>query len=243
MAAFGGDPENITVFGQSGGGAKVLSLMTSLYAEGKFQKGIVQSGATETLGVTFATKEQSLAITDKILTKLGITEANIEDIQTVSNADPQNAATEALAETGAEFEVPLAIGDGYGMEWGPVIDGDYMPSAPITEDGFADAGFDVPLLIGSNIDEWAMAGLRRDATDAEISYVFYNSSEKNGMNELISSVWINFARNGVPSADELENWEPYTRENPATMILDNESYLTVGHDEELMHVLAPDYVW
>ena len=60
MAAFGGDPENITVFGQSGGGAKVLSLMTSPYAEGKFQKGIVQRGATETLGVTFATKEQSV---------------------------------------------------------------------------------------------------------------------------------------------------------------------------------------
>ena len=304
VATFGGDPDNITVFGQSGGGAKVLSLMTSPYAEGKFQKGIVQSGATETLGVTFATKEQSLAITERILDKLGITKDNIEDIKTVSNADLQNAATQALAETGAEFEVPLAIGDGYGMEWGPVIDGDYMPTAPITEDGFADAGFNVPLLIGSNIDEWSMAGLRREATDeekavfseaypnepesgadtvdtlirlpmlkimshkadqgganvyaymfthqeppmgayhgAEISYAFYNSGEKNGMNDLISSVWTSFARNGIPSAEGLETWEPYTREHPATMILDDKSYLTVGHDEELMHMLAPDYEW
>lgn len=190
------------------------------------------------------------------------------------------------------------------MEWSPVIDGDYMPSAPVTEDGFADAGFDVPLLIGSNIDEWAMAGLRRNAVDeekaafakaypnepesgadtvdtlirlpmlkimshkadqgganvyaymfthqeggigayhgAEISYAFSNSNEKNGMNELLSNIWANLARNGVPGADGLENWEPYTRENPATMILDDTSYLAIGHDRELMHLLVPGYEW
>lgn len=43
---FGGDPENVTVFGESGGGAKVLALMTSPYAKGLFHKGIVESGAT-----------------------------------------------------------------------------------------------------------------------------------------------------------------------------------------------------
>ena len=58
IEAFGGDPDNITVFGQSGGGAKVLALMTSPYAKGHFQKGIVQSGATETMGVSFTTQEQ-----------------------------------------------------------------------------------------------------------------------------------------------------------------------------------------
>ena len=41
IEAFGGDPDNVTVFGQSGGGAKVLALMTSPYAEGLFDKGIV----------------------------------------------------------------------------------------------------------------------------------------------------------------------------------------------------------
>lgn len=45
IEAFGGDPENVTLFGQSGGGAKVLAMMTSPYAKGLFQKGIVQSGA------------------------------------------------------------------------------------------------------------------------------------------------------------------------------------------------------
>ena len=47
IEAFGGDPDNVTLFGQSGGGAKVLSMMTSPYAKGLFHRGIVQSGAME----------------------------------------------------------------------------------------------------------------------------------------------------------------------------------------------------
>ena len=302
---FGGDPDNITVFGQSGGGAKVLSLMTSPYAKGKFQKAIVQSGATETMGVTFSTKEASLALTESILSELGITEANIEDIQTVSNMDLQNAASKALKEVGTEFKIPESLGNGYNMEWGPVIDGDFMPTNPVTEDGFGQAGADVPLLIGSNLEEWAaMGGLTHEKTDeltkaykaaypnedagrvtnvdsfirlpmlkimahkadqngadvygyvftkqeigygsyhgAEISYVFHNSSSSNGLNELMSSIWGNFARTGVPSAKGLDTWEPYTRDGEATMILDEKSYLTHAHDTELMHILEPDYIW
>ena len=67
IAAFGGDPENVTLFGQSGGGAKVLALMTTPYAKGLFQKGIVQSGATETMGVTFTQKEVSADLTAEVL--------------------------------------------------------------------------------------------------------------------------------------------------------------------------------
>ena len=81
---FGGDPDNVTVFGQSGGGAKVLALMTSPDAEGLFHKGIVQSGATETMGVSFNTQESSTRLAENVLENLGITEENLEDIQTVS---------------------------------------------------------------------------------------------------------------------------------------------------------------
>lgn len=48
IEVFGGDPDNVTVFGQSGGGAKVLGLMSTPYAAGLFHKGIVESGVTET---------------------------------------------------------------------------------------------------------------------------------------------------------------------------------------------------
>ena len=44
IAAFGGDPGNVTVFGQSGGGAKVTTLLQTPAADGLFHKGIVMSG-------------------------------------------------------------------------------------------------------------------------------------------------------------------------------------------------------
>ena len=300
---FGGDPENVTIFGQSGGGAKVLALMTTPSAKGLFSKGIVQSGATDTMGLTFASKEASLALTENILSKLGISESNIEDIQTVSEAELQEAAGTALNEVGAQFEIPAPFG-GYAMEWGPVVDGDYMPTNPVTEDGFADAGKDVTLLIGSNLNEWAMAGASpsdEDATDevkaafeaaypnesvseitrfdtllrypllkitrhkamqggagvysyvytyddnpmgayhtAEIQYVF-NHADGDAMSKTLSQAWASFAREGVPSSDNLPEWESYTMETGAEMILDKESYVSYNHDLELLRLLNPGY--
>ena len=57
----------------------------------------------------------------------------------------------------------------------------------------------------------------------------------------MSRAWINFARIGDPNGEGVPEWEPYTRESGATMIFDNESYLTHNHDKELLSVLAPDY--
>ena len=74
---------------------------------------------------------------------------------------------------------------------------------------------------------------------AEIPYVFGN--ENNTLGKQISTAWANFARNGVPSAEGLPQWEPYTRESGATMILDEESRLVHHHDRELMKLLEPDY--
>lgn len=59
----------------------------------------------------------------------------------------------------------------------------------------------------------------------------------------ISQAWINFAKTGTPSADGLPEWEPYTREGGATMILDTQSRLAYHHDQELLSILAPDYVY
>ena len=304
VAAFGGDPENITVFGQSGGGAKVLALMTSPYAQGHFQKGIVQSGATDTLGPVFTTAEVSAYLTEQILSELHITADNIEDIQTVNHAALQTAATHGLAATAEHFQIPQALGNGYAMEWECVVDGDYIPTHPLVGDSFAEAGFDVPLLIGSNLNEWAvMGGQRHTVSDAarqafqaaypdkdvggagdtdtllrrpllkimqhkanqggarvyayvfthqvwpigsyhgsEIPYVFRNGGDATLQNT-VSEAWVSFARNGIPSADALPEWEAYTLEGGATMILDTDSYLTHHHDTQLLELLDPGYVY
>ena len=182
IAAFGGDPDNVTVFGQSGGGAKVLALMTSPYAKGLFHKGIVQSGATETLGVTFASKEASASLTQRILDSLDITADNIEDIQTIPEARLQEAATAALQATAEEYEIPAALGEGYSMEWGPVVEGDFLPTNPVTEESFAAAGADIPLLIGSTLNEWnflpGQGGETSDEIQEAIRAAYPNKPER-----------------------------------------------------------------
>ncbi len=167
---FGGDPNNVTVFGESGGGAKVLALMTSPYAKGLFHKGVIESGATETMGVTFSTKEQSKVLTENILKNLGITSDNIDKLQNISNRELQEASSKALKETANIYKIPAAFTSDYAMEWGPVIDGDYMPSNPVKENGFADAGKNIPLLIGSNLNEWTIwvpSSAQKNMTEAQ----------------------------------------------------------------------------
>lgn len=164
---FGGDPENVTVFGESGGGAKVLALMTSPDAKGLFHKGIVESGATETMGVVFMPKEASERVTELTLEKLGITENQIEDLQTISYEELTSASDEALIQTGEEFKIPAALGSGYSLSWEPVVDGDFLPTDPVAEESFAEAGREIPLLIGSNLNEWETMDLLMNQAQAQ----------------------------------------------------------------------------
>jgi para-nitrobenzyl esterase len=161
---FGGDPDNVTLFGQSGGGVKIIALMSSPYAKGLFNRAIIESGATDRQGVTFTDKEVSAALGKEILKNLNISEDDIEQLNDVSNADLQNAADLAVHTIGEEYQIP-------------------------------------------------------------------------------QSIWASFARTGVPEVPGADTWEPYTRENGAVMILDEESYLAHHHDEKLLELLAPDYVW
>lgn len=73
IAAFGGDADNVTIFGESGGGAKVMAMMTTPRAKGLFKRGIIESGSTDTMGVVFTKKEVAQYITEKTLAELGIT--------------------------------------------------------------------------------------------------------------------------------------------------------------------------
>ena len=340
---FGGDPDNVTVFGESGGGAKVLALMTSPYAKGLFHKGIVESGATETMGVIFTPEDASERVTELTLEKLGITPDRIDELQNVSYEELTAASNEALAQAGEEFQIPAALGSGYSLSWEPVVDGDFLPTDPVTEDSFAEAGRDIPLLIGSNLNEWETVDLmsnqaetqydnkttwteeetrqhleekygdqtdeivdaflkaypHRTAADAlyvdsrvirlpilkimshkadqggapvyaymfnwespvlpgtimafhtsEIPFVFNNidkavmqiggGEEARRIEDAMSQAWINFARTGDPSTEEME-WPAYTREEGATMMFDTVQEVVYHHDQELMALLAPNY--
>ena len=72
IANFGGDPDNVTLFGQYGGGAKILTLMRTPAAKGLFHKGIEQSGAVELMGITFPDQTASRRVAELTLQNLGI---------------------------------------------------------------------------------------------------------------------------------------------------------------------------
>ena len=108
----------MTLFGQSGGGAKVLALMTTPYAKGLFQKGIVQSGATETMGVTFTQKEVSADLTAEVLAQLNIQPDDIEALQTLDWQTLESASQQALRRTAEKYQIPAPLSSGYAMEWG-----------------------------------------------------------------------------------------------------------------------------
>ena len=167
IAAFGGDPDNVTIFGQSGGGAKVLALMTTPRAKGLFHRAINESGATVVLGPIFATKEETSRVTELTMQNLGVTD--VSALQTIDFERLNSVSSAAINQVAVEFSKPGALGTGNTFEWMPVVDGDIIPTHPLTENGFAEAGFDVPLLIGTNLNEWAFGfGINANMTDDEV---------------------------------------------------------------------------
>src|SRR6202012_1949859 len=73
IANFGGDPGNVTIFGESGGGAKVSCLLAMPKAKGLFKRAIVQSGSPRSV----RTREEATADTKKMLQALGLTTAQV----------------------------------------------------------------------------------------------------------------------------------------------------------------------
>lgn len=156
---FGGDQNNVTIFGESGGGAKVLALMTSPHAKGLFHKGIIESGSTDTMGVVFTKQNVARYVTDETLKSLGITQDNIEEIQKVPFERLLTAGEAVLAKAAKDLEIDGAFGPGTALMWEPVVDGDFMPTEPVSKDGFASGGKGISLLIGSNLNEWTSVPL------------------------------------------------------------------------------------
>ena len=135
---FGGDPRNITIFGESGGGGKVCTLMTMPSARGLFHRAIVQSGAVVRL------REQARAakLTEAVLHQLGIDGSSLDKLQTVPVAQLLAAVQPAQQAIGP---AALPLIDRY--PFGPVVDGAIVPRHPFEPDA-PTVSADVPLLIG-----------------------------------------------------------------------------------------------
>jgi para-nitrobenzyl esterase len=131
IALFGGDPSNVTIFGQSGGGAKVSALMAMPRAKGLFHKAIVQSGA----GLRVGTAEDAADITNDFILGFGIS---------------ASIAARTLPTIPAEDFVAIARDMGVGR-FRPSIDA-ALPRHPFDPDAPPEAA-DIPLMIGFTSDE------------------------------------------------------------------------------------------
>ena len=152
-ATFGGDAGNVTIFGESGGGAKVLTLMGTPAAKGLFHKAIVESGALEGMGMTLLSPQTTHRIAELNLKNLGLKPEDVQRLNTLPYETIAEASQKALEQTGQERQIPSVMGKGIALAWAPSTDGTYIPAEPVGEK-YPELSKDIPLLIGTNLTEW-----------------------------------------------------------------------------------------
>ncbi|HZI50862.1 MAG TPA: carboxylesterase/lipase family protein [Terriglobia bacterium] len=161
ISEFGGNPDNVTIFGESAGGMSVATLLSMPRAEGLFRRAIAQSGATQ-YEISAATAQR---VRERFAEKLGV-EATREAIAAISTdhllAAQLNLRADLAANPDPERwgqEVAVSM-----MPWHPVVDGDIIPTRPLDRIASgASAGIDI--MVGSNADEWRLFLVSYDLID------------------------------------------------------------------------------
>lgn len=129
IATFGADPANVTIFGQSGGGGKVSSLMAMPAAQGLFRRAIVQSGAA----VKGIPRDAASRDAERYLARLNLKPNQADQLLTLPVDQLLKASNE---------------GSGPPINWGPVVDGRTLPADPFDPVATPLSG-NVPMMIGT----------------------------------------------------------------------------------------------
>ena len=161
IETFGGDPDNVTLFGQSGGSGKIVHLMSMPSAEGLFHKAIAQS----TGNASYLTAEQSARIAEIMLEN-----HELSELETMPYYDLLEVGEAALSQVEEET--------GENLSWRPIVDEEYILSA------YADWSSEMPFIAGTTFSERTSSfvigdGRKNEWTDAEISE---NLAERYGDN-------------------------------------------------------------
>jgi para-nitrobenzyl esterase len=181
IAAFGGDRECVTVFGESAGAMSIGTLLGTPSARGLFRRAILQSGAAHNA----SSSEQARTVAELYLKLLGAHGESLDQLRAAPLSELLRAQREAT------FQLALQMG---GLAFQPCVDGDLLPSSPL--DAIANgsaAGLSV--MVGTNKDEWKLflladsrarkmdeAGLRRRFSrvlpepSAELGYEAYRQA-------------------------------------------------------------------
>lgn len=151
ISNFGGDPNNVTIFGQSGGGAKVNTLMAMPRAKGLFHKAINQSGSFRT---AMLEKEDTQDIAKETISILGLDAYTIDSIQNIPFADLVDASKKALKIVAQKMQDAGKPVIGFGLNWGPSRDGVDLPYQLGSKEALG-MSKDIPLLVGTAKNEFA----------------------------------------------------------------------------------------
>jgi len=164
IEAFGGDPQNVMVFGESGGGAKTSCIYALPTAKDHFNKASIESGP----GVHMALRDIATETARMALAELGLSEKDVPKLKEVP-AQKLLEVQESLAKKSA---MGLSLSAGRkGMVvsrpggFTPVVDGTYLPHHPFDPTA-PEFSRDKPLMVGSNKDEMAFFLLERKDNEA-----------------------------------------------------------------------------
>lgn len=144
IANFGGDPNNVLIFGQSGGGGKVSTLMGMPAAQGLFHRAVVESGSL----LNYTTQEQSHRVSAGVLAELGLNKNDIGKIQDIPFEQIIAAAARSQEVTAAAGVPSAGV-----MAWGPVEDGKILPFHTWNPDAPSYSKH-VPLIVGNTLNEF-----------------------------------------------------------------------------------------
>jgi len=138
ISVFGGDPENVMIFGESGGGAKVSTLLAMPQAKGLFHRAALQSG----ISLRLTNREQANELTMKMLNELYIKPTEVDKLQTM----PVECLLSAMGKV---------LGDYHGaspLPFSPCLDGNILPSHPFSPVA-SSVSANIPILVGCNTHE------------------------------------------------------------------------------------------
>lgn len=250
---FGGDPENITVFGESAGGANVLALMLSPVAEGLFHKAIVQSGRLRFTPLERATNllsenghpNSSGELASQWFVIDGSVDSRREADALQESLDPNEFASILRRKNAAELVSAVEPGH-FGMVETPALiaDGVVLPEQPVD---VSQLPTDIPLMIGSNRDEPALFMVQNPKFVRKFLGIFNSLKNKIDYSKRVYYGGLQWKARGVDSiAEQMTNagnenvyayrfdWD----EEPTVMFYDLSVALGAAHGLEIAFVFG-----